>query len=123
MENNESKGGNSFMLKICAFIVDKRNLFFLIYAILCIFSAISRNWVSVENQLSEYLPETSETWRGLKLMEEQFTTYGSTKVMVANISYDQALLINEDIENMDGVFSAELDDSDKHYIMAPHFLI
>ena len=70
MEN--SKAGNSFMLKICAFIVDKRNLFFLIYAILCIFSAVSRNWVSVENQLSEYLPETSETWRGLKLMEEQF---------------------------------------------------
>ncbi|WP_042256677.1 efflux RND transporter permease subunit [Butyrivibrio proteoclasticus] len=115
MENSEAKGGNSVMLKICAFIVDKRNLFFLIYAILCIFAAISRNWVSVENQLSEYLPETSETWRGLKLMEEQFTTYGSTKVMVANISYDQALLIQEDLENMDGIFSAELDDSDKHY--------
>ena len=115
MENNELKGGNSFMLKICAFIVDKRNLFFLIYAIVCIFAAISRNWVSVENQLSEYLPETSETWRGLKLMEKEFTTYGSVKVMVANISYDQALLIQDDLENMDGVFSAELDDSDKHY--------
>ncbi len=115
MSNNEAGGGNSFMLKICAFIVDKRNLFFLIYAILCIFAAISRNWVSVENQLSEYLPETSETWQGLKLMEEQFTTYGSTKVMVANISYDQALLIQEDLENIEGVFSVELDDSDKHY--------
>lgn len=115
MDNNEAKGGNSFMLKICAFIVDKRNLFFLIYAILCIFSAVSRNWVSVENQLSEYLPETSETWRGLKLMEEQFTTYGSTKVMVANISYDQACFIKEDIEKIEGVFSCDLDDSDEHY--------
>ncbi|WP_029231012.1 efflux RND transporter permease subunit [Butyrivibrio sp. VCB2006] len=115
MDNTEAKGGNSFMLKICAFIVDKRNLFFLIYAILCIFAAISRNWVSVENQLSEYLPETSETWRGLKLMEEQFITYGSTKVMVANIDYDQALLIKEDLENIEGVFSVDLDDSDKHY--------
>ncbi len=115
MENNELQGGNSFMLKICAFIVDKRNLFFLIYAIACIFSAISRNWVSVENQLSEYLPQTSETWQGLKLMEEEFTTFGSVKVMVANISYDQALLIQDDLEKMDGVFSAELDDSDKHY--------
>ena len=115
MENNEAKGGSNFMLKICAFIVDKRNLFFLIYAIACIFSAISRNWVSVENQLSEYLPETSETWQGLKLMEKEFTTYGSVKVMVANISYDQALLIQDDLEDMEGVFSAELDDSDKHY--------
>ncbi len=115
MANSEEKAGNSFMLKICAFIVDKRNLFFLIYAILCIFSVIARGWVGVENQLSEYLPETSETRQGLDLMEEQFTTYGSVKVMVANISYDQALFIQKDLENIEGVFSAEVDDSDKHY--------
>ncbi|SCY70656.1 efflux RND transporter permease subunit [Butyrivibrio sp. INlla14] len=115
MDNNEFNGGNSLMLKICAFIVDKRNLFFLIYAILCIFSAISRNWVSVENQLAEYLPESSETWQGLKLMEKEFTTYGSVKVMVANIDIDQAFLIKDDIENIDGVFSCEVDDSEDHY--------
>ena len=115
MANSEEKAGNSFMLKICAFIVDKRNLFFLIYAILCIFSVIARGWVGVENQLPKYLPATSETRQGLDLMEEQFTTYGSVKVMVANISYDQALLIQKDMENIEGVFSAEVDDSDKHY--------
>ncbi len=115
MNGKERNSGNSVMLKICAFIVDKRNLFFLIYAILCIFSAISRNWVGVENQLSEYLPSTSETRQGLDLMEEQFITYGTVKVMVANISYDQALFIKEDLEKMDGVFSADLDDTDAHY--------
>ena len=115
MEKNNENSGSSFMLKICTFIVDKRNLFFLIYAILCIFSIIARGWVSVENELSEYLPSTSETRQGLDLMEEQFTTYGSAKVMVANISYDQALDIQKDLENIDGIFSAELDDSDKHY--------
>ncbi len=114
MSSNE-KTGNSFMLKICTFIVDKRNLFFLIYAIVCIFSVIARGWVGVENQLSKYLPKTSETYQGLELMEEQFTTYGSAKVMVANISYDQALLIQKDIEKMEGVFSAEMDDTDAHY--------
>ena len=98
MNNSESKGGNSVMLKICAFIVDKRNLFFLIYAILCIFSVISRNWVGVENKLENYLPATSETRQGLDIMEQQFTTYGSVKVMVANISYDQALRIKEYLE-------------------------
>ncbi|MCR5155993.1 MAG: MMPL family transporter [Butyrivibrio sp.] len=114
MNNNEKKG-NNFMLKICAFIVDKRNLFFLIYAILCIFSAVSRNWVGVENKLDKYLPATSETRMGLDLMEEQFMTYGSVKVMVANISYDQALLIKDEVEDIDGVFVAELDETDKHY--------
>ncbi len=115
MENKDSKGGSSFMLKICAFIVDKRNLFFLIYAILAIFSAVSRNWVGVENQLSEYLPATSETRLGLDLMKEQFTTYGSVKAMVANISYEQALDIQKELEKVDGVFSVDVDDTEKHY--------
>ena len=48
-EQKASKGGNQAMLKICGFIVDKRNLFFLMFGILIIFSAISRNWVNVEN--------------------------------------------------------------------------
>jgi predicted RND superfamily exporter protein len=113
--SKKRKTGVSFMLKICTFIVDKRNLFFLLYAILCIFSAISRNWVQVENKLEEYLPGTSETRQGLDLMEEQFTTYGSVNAMVANISYDQALEIREYLEGIDGVFSAEVDDSAEHY--------
>ncbi len=106
---------NSLILKVCSFIVDKRNLFFLIYAILCIFSAISRNWVKVENDLAFYLPSTSETRQGLDLMEDQFVTYGTVKVMVANISYDQALLIKDDVEAREGVFSCELDESSDHY--------
>ncbi|SFB69630.1 MMPL family transporter [Butyrivibrio sp. YAB3001] len=115
MDTKEEKGVNNVMLKICAFIVDKRNLFFLIYTILCIFSVISRNWVSVENQLAKYLPATSETRLGLDIMDEQFTTYGSVKVMVANLPYDRALIIKDELEAMDGVFSAEVDDTDKHY--------
>ena len=111
----DSNRGSSLMLKICTFIVDKRNLFFLIYALLCIFSVVSTNWVGVENDLAYYLPANSETRLGLDLMEEQFTTYGTVKVMVANVSYNQALGIQGDIEAIEGVFSAELDDTEKHY--------
>ncbi|MBQ7614918.1 MAG: MMPL family transporter [Butyrivibrio sp.] len=113
--NNGENAGNSFMLKICAFIVDKRNLFFLIYAILCIFSVIAKGWVGVENKLDRYLPGDSETRQGLDLMEEQFTTYGTVKVMVANISYDQALVIKKEVEDIEGVFSVDLDDTKSHY--------
>ena len=55
------KKEHGFMLKLATFIVDKRNLFFLITIIALIFSAFSRNWVEVENSLSFYLPEESET--------------------------------------------------------------
>lgn len=106
---------NSVMLKICGFIVDKRNLFFLIYAILMIFSAISRNWVKVENDLAAYLPSESETRIGLDTMDEEFITYGTCDIMVANISYDQALDIQEDIEKVEGVFQATVDNTEDNY--------
>ena len=80
----------TFMVKLATFIVDKRNLFFLLTVIGLIFSVFSRNWVKVENDLTYYLPEDAETKLALNLMEEQFTTYGTAEVMVANLTYSQA---------------------------------
>lgn len=111
----EESKSNQAMLKICGFIVDKRNLFFLVFGILAIFSAFSRNWVNVENDMAYYLPGTTETRQGLDLMEEEFVTYGSISVMVANVSYDQGEAIKEDIEAMDGVFSVNYDDTSEYY--------
>lgn len=114
-EQNKTKGGNQAMIKICGFIVDKRNLFFLLFGLLIIFSAISRNWVKVENSMSYYLPGTTETRQGLELMEEEFITYGTCNVMVANVSYAQAEDILDILENSDGVFSVTFDDTEDHY--------
>ena len=50
----------------------------------------SQNWVEVENDLTAYLPASSATKEGLNVMREQFITYGSAKIMVANISYEEA---------------------------------
>ncbi|MBR6469758.1 MAG: MMPL family transporter, partial [Lachnospiraceae bacterium] len=116
MEPEEkTKGSSTAMLKICGFIVDKRNLFFLIFIILGVFSAFSRNWVKVENSLAAYLPQSTETKQGLDLMEEQFITYGSCKVMIANISYIQAEEIKEKLEELPGVFMVTFDDTQDHY--------
>lgn len=112
---SEEKGGSGAMYKVCGFIVDKRNLFFLIFIILAIFSAFSRNWVKVENSLAAYLPQSTETKQGLDLMEEEFVTYGSCKVMIANISYIQAEKIKADFEDIHGVFSVTFDDTQEHY--------
>ncbi len=106
---------SNIMIKISGFIVDKRNLFFLIYIILIIFSAFSRNWVQVENELSAYLPDTAETCIGLDLMEEQFTTYGTAKIMVTNIEYDAAKELAEEIEAMDTVGMLAFDNTADHY--------
>ncbi|MCH5343234.1 MAG: MMPL family transporter [Acetatifactor sp.] len=106
---------SNFMIKIATFIVDKRNLFFLLFSIAIIFSVVSMNWVSVENALSAYLPDTTETRQGLDRMEEQFITYGTAQVMVTNIPYDTAEEISERIEALDEVIMLDFDNSQEHY--------
>jgi len=109
----ENQGG--FMLKLASFIVDKRNLIFLLVGIFMIFSLFARNWVSVENDLTAYLPHGSATKEGLDVMEQQFITYGSAKLMAANISYEEAEKLHEDLKAIEGVQSVDFDDSTEHY--------
>ena len=113
-EKKQGKDSN-IMIKVSSFIVDKRNLFFLIYMILIIFCAFSRNWVKVENSLSAYLPDTTETSQGLDLMEEQFVTYGTAKYMVSNITYEEAEKLADEIEEMDSVAMLSFDNTQDHY--------
>ena len=109
------KAGNSFMTKLATFIVDKRNLFFLLTIIMLIFSAFSRNWVEVESELAAYLPADSETRQALDIMEDQFTTYGSAQIMVANISQDKAEELKDQIASIKGVQGVEYDNTEDHY--------
>ena len=108
----------TFMVKLATFIVDKRNLFFLLTVIGLIFSAFSRNWVEVENDLAYYLPEDAETKLALNLMEEQFTTYGTAQVMVANVTYPQAEELRDTLSEVKGVQSVDFDETTDHYARA-----
>ena len=54
MAKPTEQSGESFMLKLARFIVDKRNLVFLVVIIGLIFSVFSRSWVQVENDLTEF---------------------------------------------------------------------
>lgn len=108
----------TFMVKLATFIVDKRNLFFLLTVIGLIFSVFSRNWVEVENDLTYYLPEDAETKLALNLMEEQFTTYGTAEVMVANLTYSQAEALRDTLADVKGVQSVDFDETTDHYASA-----
>ena len=68
MKEDQDKKKN-FVERMAGFIVDKRNGFFLMYIGLIIFSLVSTNWVSVNNDLTSYLPEETETRQGLTLIE------------------------------------------------------
>ena len=111
MEEQKPKG--SGMEKIATFLVDKRNLFFLLYAL--IFSIVATGWVKVENDITTYLPEDTETRQGLTVMNDNFVTYGTARVMVSNVTYETAENICSDLESIDGVTSVDFDDTTDHY--------
>lgn len=112
-KNNNENGG--FMIKVATFIVDRRNLFFLLFGIALIFSVVSMNWTKVENALSAYLPDTTETSRGLDRMEEQFITYGTAKVMVTNIPYDEAERIYDELSELETIIMLDFDNEPEYY--------
>ena len=102
----------SFFEKLATVIVDKRNLIFFLYACALIFCLFSRNWVSVCNDITEYLPESTETRQGLTLMEEEFTTFATARVMVSHVTYEIAADLAEQMEQIEGVASASFGSGD-----------
>lgn len=103
------------MEKLAAFIVDKRNLIFLLYVFALIFSIVAMSWVNVENDITTYLGEDTETRQGLTVMNDNFTTFGTARVMISNITYAKAEALVDQIEAVDGVDSVEFDDTTDHY--------
>ena len=111
----EQENDVSFLEKLSAIIVDKRNLVFLVVIILLIFSAFSRNWVEVESDLTAYLPDDSQTKVALDVMEDQFITYGTADIMVANVTLDEASRLKDVIADVKGVQMVDYDETAAHY--------
>lgn len=115
MAKENEKKDESFMIKLSTLIVDKRKGFYLIFIMLIVFSIISMNKVKVNNDLTTYLPDTTETRQGIDLMDEQFTTYGSARIMVCNVTFDEAQKLADHIESMKGVSMLDFDDTEDYY--------
>ncbi|MGM9660567.1 MAG: MMPL family transporter [Faecousia sp.] len=108
MAQEKEKGGNA-MVRLATFIVDKRNLFFLLLVIGVIFSLFSTKWIQVENDLKAYLPADCESRLGLDIMEDQFITFGTAQVMVENVSLTQAQTLCDTLKAVPGVQSVDYD--------------
>ena len=111
--SDQPKKGGGFFEKLATFIVDKRNLIFFLYAIAIAASLITQSWVSVCDDLTEYLPQTTETRRGLTIMDDEMVTYATARIMVSNTTYDIARGLADQIEDMEGVSSVDFWDADK----------
>lgn len=111
----KEKKDDSFMMKLATLIVDKRKGFYLVFILLIVYSVLSMDKVKVNNDLTSYLPNTTETRQGLDLMDEQFITYGTARIMVCNITFSEAERLAEGIREMDGVSMLDFEDTEEYY--------
>lgn len=107
--------GKNFFEKLATFIVDKRNLFFFLYIVAVIFCVIATGWVSVCNDITAYLSDETETKKGLKIVQEELTMYGTARVMVSNITADIGEDLAEQIGEIEGVSSVTFDRTQEHF--------
>ena len=101
------------MRKLAEFIVDKRKFLLIIFIAAAIGSVIMSSHINVIQELTDYLPDDTETSIGLDVMDEQFTTFGTAKVMVQNVTYDQAKTIADQLKDIKGVSAVDFYEEDE----------
>ena len=107
----ESQAPASFMERLASLIVDRRNAFLAIFFVLILYAALSVSKVHVNDEITDYLAEDSETRQGLAVMEEEFTTFGSAQILIANIPYDRALELARELEEIRGISAVQFYDA------------
>lgn len=86
------------MKKISEFIVKQKYLFLGIFFVLLIGSAVAYNFVKVNYDLTEYLPDSTSTKQSILTMQEEFGASGSASIMITNISKENADILAKQIE-------------------------
>lgn len=107
---------NNILKKISQQIVDKRVFIMVAFLAACIYCALSISRVRVNNDITSFLPPDTDTRRGLTIMENEFTTYASANIMLANTTYERASAAAEKIEELEHVTGVTFDDSPAHFV-------
>lgn len=107
---------NNILKKISRQIVDKRVIIMIAFLAACVYCALSISRVHVNNDITSFLPPDTDTRRGLTIMENEFTTYASANVMLANTTYERASAAAEKIDTLEHVTGVTFDNSPAHFV-------
>ena len=114
----QHKSRDEIMHSIAALIVRYRFVIMLLFIAAAIYCGLSLGRVKVSSELTIFLPETTETRRGLHIMEDSFITYASEDVMVANVTLDKAQELADAIAEFPMVSGVSFDSTPAHYAHA-----
>ena len=96
-------------------IVRGRFVIFALFILAGVFCALSLGRVRVNSDLTVFLSKETETRRGITAMAEEFTTYGSARILVEDVPYDDAAALASRIGEIEHVYEVAFDESEAHY--------
>ncbi len=96
-------------------IVKYRYVIFALFALLAVYCLLSLGKVRTNSELTAFLPQDSETRRGLKIMEEEFPPFESARVMVNGVTFEEAGALAEKISAVENVVMVQFDGTPAHF--------
>ena len=112
-EYNENRK-KPFLVKIGDFIVNFRNLFLIIFIGLTIFCAFNIKNVDINDSIVSYLPSDTETKQGLDIMESVFGKQSTIKLMVSDITLENAKELVGELSKLSSVQAVLFDEKSSY---------
>lgn len=103
------------MKKVADFIVDSRRVILLLFVVLMVYCVWGMSKVNIEYDITSYLPQETDTRKALEIMDKEFVTYGTAKIMIHNIPYAEAAELHDKIVDTDGVKSFTFENTPDYY--------
>ncbi|WP_226086945.1 efflux RND transporter permease subunit [Mesobacillus sp. S13] len=92
------------MISIAEKVIKHKKAVVIAFVLFTLISAVAQFFVSVNYNMVDYLPEDAQSTRAMEIMEKEFTAeVPDTRVMVRDISLQEALRIKEELSDIDGV--------------------
>lgn len=84
-------------------IINRRKQIEIVFIVLVVASIFLNSLVSINYDLTKYLPETTPSKQGISVMKKEFGYPGTARVMIDDVSLYQAKAYKDKIEAVDGV--------------------
>lgn len=110
-----NKKKEKLLIKIGDFIVKFRYVFLVLFLGLGLFSLFQLDKVSINYEITSYLPDNTETKKGLQIMEEEFGNLNGLELMIKNISLNEAEQVAIELNNISNITSVSFENNENFY--------
>lgn len=99
------KTENTFVDRIIDVVIHRRRMVEKVFAVLVLLSIVANFFISINYDLTEYLPDWAPTMQGINRMEESFGYPGTARVMIDDVAMAQAGAYQRQLSEIEGVDS------------------